>query len=138
MIPFKILEHTADMRIKVQGHTEEELFQNAALALAAILYPEYEKFKKRPGEFEKIIIEAPDINVLLVNFLNEILSRSEINRKIYPRVKFLKFSPKSLETQIFGFPVPEFSEDIKAVTYHEVEIKQNKRGIFEVTLTLDI
>jgi len=46
MIPFKILEHTADMRIRVQGHTEEEVFQSAALALAAILYPEYEKFKK--------------------------------------------------------------------------------------------
>jgi len=138
MIPFKILEHTADMRIRVQGHTEEEVFQSAALALAAILYPEYEKFKKRPGEYEKIVIEAPDINILLVNFLNEVLSRSEINKKIYPRIKFLKFSPKSLETQIFGFPIDYFDEDIKAVTYHEAEIEQNKRGIFEVILTLDI
>jgi len=138
MPSFKILEHIADMRVKITGHSLEELFQNAALALAAILYSQYEKFKKRPGEYEKIFIEAPEINILLVNFLNEVLARSGINKKIYPRLKILKLSPKNLEAQIFGFSVPEFSKDIKAISYHKVIIKQNKRGIFETVLTLDI
>jgi len=47
-------------------------------------------------------------------------------------------SEKLLEAQIFGLLVDHFDEDVKAVTYHDVKITQNKRGIFEVTLTLDI
>ena len=137
MKSFEILAHTADVRIKAFGHTEEELFQNAVLGLNSILAKE-EKKRFIPQNYEKIKIQGPDINVLLVSFLNEILARGQISKKIYKKVKFLKFGEKELEAQIFGIAVDHFDEDIKAVTYHEAEIKRNKRGIFETTLTLDI
>lgn len=139
MKQFKILAHTADLRLQIFGHTEEELFQNAVSALASILGgEEIIKTKKSPAGFEKIKAEAPDINSLLINFLNEVLTQSQINKKIYLRAKFLKFSPKNLEAQIFGFETGEFKKDVKAVTYHRAEISFNKRGIFEITVTLDI
>jgi len=34
---YKILEHKADIKIKIFGKTLEELFKNAALAMAQIL-----------------------------------------------------------------------------------------------------
>jgi SHS2 domain-containing protein len=166
MKPFKILSHIADLRLQVFGHNYEELFQNAVFGLNSILFKDFERLKKKPpAGFEKIKVEGPDINALLVNFLNEVLTQSQINRKIYNRVKFLRLSEKSLETHIFGIPVDHFDEDVKAVTYHEVKIhpvrsrlsepnigaataasgrptsngvKHNKRGIFEVVLVLDI
>lgn len=137
MKPFKILSHTADLRLQIFGHDYEELFQNAVLALSSILTKERKK-KYVPTGFEKVKIDAPDTNTLLVSFLNEILTQSQINRKVYDRIKFLKFSEKSLEAQIFGQPVENFDEDVKAVTYHNVEIEQNRRGHFEVELVLDI
>jgi len=141
MRAFKIIEHTADLRLQVFGHNYEELFQNAVLGLNSILVNEKLRkvyYKKTPVGFEKIKIEGLDINSLLVNFLNEILTQSQINKKIYTRVKFLRFSEKFLEAHIFGVFIDYFDKDIKAVTYHGVEIKKNKRGIFEVVLTLDI
>jgi len=137
MKSFEILAHTADVRIKAFGHTGEELFQNAVLGLNSILAKE-EKKRFIPQNYEKIKIQGPDINVLLVSFLNEILTRSQINKKIYKKVKFLKFGEKELEAQIFGETVQNFDEDVKAVTYHDTKIQKNKRNIFETTLTLDI
>lgn len=139
MIPFRVLGHTADVRLRVFGHHYEELFKNAALALASILVKESAgRRKESPGGYEKIRVEGQDINILLVNFLNEVLAQSQINRKVYEKVKFLKLSGKDLEAQIFGRPIEGFEEDVKAVTYHDVSISQNARGIWETTLTLDI
>ena len=133
---FKILPHTADLRVQVFGRTEEELFRNAALALRSVLYEG--RVKKPPGGFEKIVVLGNNINELLVNFLSEILTRSQIDRKIYERVKILRFSPTSLEAHIFGIPVDHFDEDVKAVTHHGVDIQKNKRGAWETTVILDI
>lgn len=139
MLPFKLLSHTADVRLQVFGHNREELFQNAMFGLSSILFKDFDKLKKKlPAGFEKLKIEASDINALLVNFLNQVLTQSQINKKVYNRIKFLKFSEIALEAQIFGVVVDHFDEDVKAVTYHEAKIEQNKRGIFEITLTLDI
>lgn len=136
MVRYKILGHTADVRLKVFGRTEEELFLNAAAGLNLILFGE--KLKKSAGQAEKIEVSAKDINALLPGFLNEILARSQINRKIYWRVKFLRFSPVSLEAQIFGIPVPGFTRDVKAVTYHDIRIERNKKGNLEAELVLDV
>lgn len=136
MRPFKIIGHTADLRLQVFGHDYEELFQNAALALASILRAE--ERKAPPEDYEKIEAAAPDLNSLLINFLNEVLTRSQVNRKVYRKVKFLRFSEKSLVAQIFGRSVDRFDEDVKAVTYHGAAVEKNKRGIFQVTLILDI
>ncbi|MDI6821059.1 MAG: archease [Patescibacteria group bacterium] len=138
MRPYKVLSHTADVKLQVFGHTKEELFQNAVLALNLILLGEEQKKKFIPQGYEKIVVQSKDLNLLLVGFLNEILTRSEINKKVYERIKFLKFSKNDLEAQIFGRNIEKFKKDIKAVTYHKTEINENKRGIFEVILTLDI
>ena len=94
--------------------------------------------KGPPSNFIKIKAEGGDLNKLFVNFLNEILARSEIERKVYRRVKFLKFSAAGLEAQIFGVAVDRFDEDVKAVTHYGVNIEKNKRGIFETTIVLNV
>lgn len=130
---YKILSHTADLRLEVNGATMEELFQNAALALADVLK------KARPaGELleEKIRVESANQSALLVDFLNEILAKSQINKAVY-RVSRLALRDSRLEAELIGVNVPEFDEDVKAVTYHEADIK--KEGDFWTTkLVLDI
>lgn len=135
---YKVLPHTADLRLRIYGKDYEELFQNAALGLANILQKDAEKKLKLARGAEKVTIEADGVETLLVSFLNQILSVSNINKKVYPKVKILYFSPQKVETQLSGMAVDGFDEDIKAVSYHEVEIEKNKDGIFETTVVLDI
>ncbi len=135
---FQILPHTADLRLKVYGKDLPELFENAALGLAHVLKEGAEKKLKLARGAEKISTEGDGVETLLVSFLNQILSLSNINKKVYPKVKILYFSPQKIEAQISGIPVSGFDEDIKAVSFHEVRIEKNEEDIFNATLVFDV
>jgi SHS2 domain-containing protein len=136
MKKYEILEHKADLKIRVFGKTKEELFFNTLFAMgesqkAEILKPE-KKVKR------KIKATSLDLSVLLVDFLSETLYLTQVNREIYNNVKFDKFSDTGLEGKLTGKKVKRFGEDIKAVTYHELEIKQGKDGSWQATVLFDI
>jgi len=138
---FEILGHTADVKIRVFGKTKDELFFNALVGMAQILKPIASKFdvKYQKLNIKNIIkISSLDLNTLLVDFLNEVLYNSQINRAVYREVKFIKFSDTELEAEISGEKVEEFNEDIKAVTHHGLDIKQNPKGYWEATVLFDI
>jgi len=136
MKPFQIIDHTADLRLRASGHDLEELFGNAALGLAAIFVADAPLIK-RPGNPEKVCLAAEVTEILLVTFLNEILTRSQTNKKLYTRAKILRLSEKSIDAQIFGVPISGFDRDVKAVSYHNGAI-ETKRGILTVQLVVDI
>lgn len=136
MKKFEILPHTADLRIKAFGATKEELFKNSLIGMSSFIK---KSIINRNPEIEKEIkIQSTDINNLLIDFLSEVLTLSDINQEVYFDVKFNKFSDTELEAKIFGVRVDEFDEDIKAVTYHEINIKKNKDGLLEATVVYDI
>ena len=137
MTRYRVLSHTADLRLRVYGKELDELFQNAAFGLSSVLLEDSERLIKRVRGFEKIEVEGSDASELLVNFLNEILTRSNIDKKIYPRAKVLRISPTLVEAHIFGVPVDGFSKDVKAVSYYNAEVKKGDNG-FEATLILDV
>ena len=86
----------------------------------------------------KIAVESIDLDSLLVDFLNEVLYLSQVNKEVYNDIKFRKFTDKRLEGELTGNKIELFGEDIKAVTYHGLEIKKNKQGLWEVTVLFDI
>lgn len=135
---FEILPHTADVRLKVFGKTKEELFKNAALGMTQILATSPKSEPKIKSLKFKIKVKSPDINSLLVDFLSEVLYQSQINRAFFPTVKFLKFGDGELGAEIRGFKIERFNEDIKAVTYHELDIKKSPIGGFETIVIFDI
>ena len=144
---FEILPHTADVRLKVFGKTKEELFKNAMLGMAKILAKSPKsklKIKNFPPKadqplVEKLKIKSPDINSLLVDFLSEVLYQSQINHAVFKEVNFSNFKETELEAEISGFKIGEFDNDIKAVTYHELEIKKSPaKGFFETIIVFDI
>ncbi len=133
---YKILSHTADLRFEVYGKTIEELFINAAEALADILGGRQKLLSRVKTVTEKIKIQSANTNTLLVDFLNEILARSQINKRVY-KVESLKLKDNEIEAEISGASVDKFEEDIKAVTYHEVDIKKED-DLYKTRLVLDI
>ncbi|HXK35067.1 MAG TPA: archease [Candidatus Paceibacterota bacterium] len=134
-MPYKILEHTADFRLLVSGRNLPDLFESAFLGTTDYL-------KEREGDekntiSQKIRVEAPDETSLLIDFLNEVLSLAHINNEIYRAVSFTKITNQFLEAEIKGHPVDSFDHDIKAVTYHEADIKMED-NLLKTKIVFDI
>ena len=74
----------------------------------------------------------------MVDFLSEILYLTQVNKEIYNNVKFTKFTNTEIEGELIGQKVERFGEDIKAVTYHDLDIHQRKDRIWEAIVLFDI
>jgi SHS2 domain-containing protein len=135
-VPYEILKHTADLRMRVWGETLESLFLDAAGGMMSIIKENPKSEIRNPKR--NLSISASDRTALLVDFLNEILSLAQTNKEIYPKVTLKKLSETEAEAELTGVPVDGFDEDIKAVTYHEAEIKKNPAGNWETILIFDI
>ena len=139
MAAFQFLPHTADVRLNVTCDTLEEMFRSAMRGMSFL---QKKDFCKQQEELyfsqEKMQVKATDRTSLLIDFLSEILTLSHINKVIYCEVSFHQLSETELSATIKGNRVHYFDEDIKAVTYHEAEIKLNESGQLETNIILDI
>lgn len=136
-MPYKIIGHTADLRMAVKGNTAQRLFSGALAGMMNILKKDSRRLKGETN-IRQVKIEAQDLTSLLVDFLNKALSYSYIHKEIYTDIFFKKFSDIYLEAEIKGISVEKFNEDIKAATYHEANVRQNKKGQWEADLIFDI
>ena len=135
MKKYEILEHKADLKIRAFGKTKEELFLNMLKAMSEVQKPE---IKKEESIIKEIKVKSLDLPALLVDFLSEALYLGQTDKETYIDVKFKKFSDNELEGKILGYGVESFGEDIKAVTYHELDIHQQDSGRWEAIVLFDI
>lgn len=135
MKKYEILEHKADLKIRAFGNTKEELFQNALLGMMENMKPEIDFGVKVKREIK---IKSADFPTLLVDFLSEALYLSQTKKESYNAVSFEKFSETEIEGELRGDGVLRFGEDIKAVTYHNLEIDQKEDGKWESVVLFDI
>ena len=134
---FEILPHTADTRMRVWGKKLEELFRNALRGVAYYLKPVSLDLAGKIKQ--KVKVEAADISSLLVEFLSEVIAQSDVHNAIFTKVTFKKFGDNFLEAVLTGAKVDGFDKEIKAVSYHEVNIKKNpETGMYETVLVFDI
>jgi SHS2 domain-containing protein len=134
MKKFELLEHKADLKIRVFGRDLTGLFINAALAVAEQQNPAIGKSVK---EWESVEINSSDLNSLLVDWLNEILSRSDLNQKVYTDFQIEKLSKNYLKAMMAGQKIDRKQLEIKAATYHQIEIKR-AGSRWQATIIFDI
>jgi len=132
---FKFLDHPSDLKIQAFGKDRTELFSNAALAMMTFLYPKQVEIKNHETKTE-IRLQAKDSKALLVDFLSELLYLSDSNDVCYNQLHFKKLDETFLIATAYGRRV-RAKEDIKAVTYHNLEIKKNPDG-FEAMILFDL
>jgi SHS2 domain-containing protein len=136
MKKFEILEHTADLKIKVFGKTKEELFENAMVGMFEAA--KYEKEIKSQKSKLKIKIKSIDLPSLLVDFLNEVLYLVETKKLVFEKVEFKKFTENEIEAILVGKSLKRMGVHIKGVTYHGLEIFQVKNKNWQATVLFDI
>ncbi len=130
---FEIIPHTADVRLLLTADSFAGLFRDGVLGLMRIVGG------KGKGELveRKIEISANDRTSLLVDFLNEVLTTLQINREIYETVEIENLGEKKVMARLSGHKIDRFTTDVKAVTYHLAEVK-NENGQWSISLVLDV
>lgn len=135
----KILNHPADLKLKIKASSPEELFKGAIEGMASIINTNNNKIRK-PSSFtlqQDIHLSAFSQEQLLIDFVNQVLALSDIYNAVFPFCQIKTLNDNTLEATIFGYLVSEFNTEIKAATYHKVKIKQ-KGDTFEVIITFDL
>ena len=138
MKPYETFNHTADIGIRAFGRTLEELFINAAKALFDILMD--------PDPIREILtreveIQGSDLEDLLVRWLGELLYLCEGEGYLFREFSIIQLTPSSLKAAARGERFDpgrhKFKNEIKAVTYHQVEVSK-KEGIWVGKVIFDL
>ncbi|ADI74892.1 protein of unknown function DUF101 [Methanohalobium evestigatum Z-7303] len=130
---FEFLEHTADAQFRAYGNTLEEAFENAALAMFNVMV---DTDNVSNNISESINIESPDLDILLVDWLSELLYLSDVNQSVYSTFNVDPIKEKDdgyfLSAQIYGETLNldkhEIDTEVKAVTYNQLEVKNLPDG----------
>jgi SHS2 domain-containing protein len=131
---FNEIEHTADVSLHIQSDTLAGLFHGAASAMLSLMDMSTDK----KGESTRTIeVEGIDREDLLVAWLQEILYMMERHEVGFGKMDIVEISDTHITALAEEIPGMVPSKEIKAVTYHSLEIKETERG-FEVTIVFDV
>ena len=139
MQKYKFLEHTADAKFQAYGNNMGEAFSNAALAMFSVI-TDTKKIKKKIKK--EIKVKGTDLKSLLYNFLEELLFLLDTNSFLLNKIEKISIKKMegkySLNATVVGDKADNYetSGDIKAVTYNEMEIKENDKVMVQVVLDL--
>lgn len=140
MKEYEVFEHTADVGIKAKGKDINEAFESAAEGMFSII-SDLDKIQSI-GEY-KIQCRAKDLEQLLVDWLSELLYLHSVSQ-----VMFGKFNLNikkngdlwglngSASGENYDPKKHPYHTEIKAVTYHILEVNVNK--ICTVQVLFDI
>ncbi|NIM92455.1 MAG: archease [Anaerolineales bacterium] len=131
---YQELNHTADIAIRVQGEDLGDILRNAASGMLDLMeFPPGEP----SGEVLQLEIDALDEEDLLVAWLQEILYVLETRGIGLGRMEIHVLDEWRLKAQLEALGEMKPSKEIKAVTYHGLEIKEID-GKLEATVVFDV
>ncbi len=136
---FEFFEHTADIGARIYGGTLEELFRNAAAAL-------FEAFgalqKSGTASQRSVELKAGSLEDLLHDWLSELLYEVEASHVLYDDFEFLHLNSQGLKATLHGatidFARSQTTEEIKAVTYHQLRVEQLPNRTWRATVIFDV
>ena len=132
--PFYEIDHTADVALRVHGRDLAELLRNAADGMIALV-----GFATEPGPRLPLRIQltAPDAETLLVTWLEEILAQAEGERTLLQDYTLRVTDPLVLEVEGTAAPIRSLAKEIKAVTFHGLQIRPAEGGL-EASIVFDV
>jgi SHS2 domain-containing protein len=132
---FEEIEHTADKALRIFGINLKELVISAAQGMTQLMVGNVSKIST---EIEKSIeLQAIDAETLLVEWLSELAYWAEIEMLVFKKFKITEVTATRLQATVLGGKVVELEKQIKAVTYHNLEIMKTPKGL-EVTIVFDV
>jgi SHS2 domain-containing protein len=135
---YTLLDHTADLGIRVYGTDLKDLFEGAGRALMHLMVKAEIPSKTHSM---KISVSGEDLADLMVRWLGEILYLFAGENLVVTSIRMGSVSSSALEATLETAPFePEIHEtlrEIKAVTYHQIEVTEIPNG-WETKVIFDV
>lgn len=128
-------EHLGELEIRIEARSLPELFVEAGRALAEAMHGSPLAFPS--GWSEDVVVTAGDREALLVEWLNELVLRSEIAKVLFTDFEITHLSDRQLVAVIRGTRVERLRNPVKAATYHGLSIVERADGV-TATVILDV
>jgi SHS2 domain-containing protein len=147
---YRWVDHTAELELRLEANTQEEVFEDALSALRELLV---ERMAEAPGERgrRELHASAPDRATLLAEWLSELVYLVETEGFVPERVDRISITPSAsrtapreslangaydLDASVTGTrgSPPHL---VKAVTYHRLEMTE-RDGEWRATVVLDV
>jgi len=130
--------HQADIGIRGVGATLEEAFEQAAIALTAVICsPE----TVEPKVTIEIACEADDIDLLFADWTNALIYEMDVRKMLFCRFE-VSIEDSRLTATVLGEPTnPEKHEiavEVKAATYMDLKVYQNDRHQWVAQCVVDV
>lgn len=139
---FKILDHTADVAIFVEGKTIEELFISSCNGWKEITIS---SLKEKKVLTKKILLSAYSFDELLIELLSELNFLLTVKKFVFVDIINICFSKNEdkidLAAEIlfdeFDKLNHEIKLEIKAITFHKLKIEMHE-NIYSTIIVFDI
>ena len=137
-VGYELVDHTADIGVRVWGPTAEEVFEQAALATFSLVCDPLDVGELTAVE---VALEAESMDLLLAAWLNELLYVFEARRLVLTQFDIEDLSVTSLRARVSGEPLdPDrhiMCGGVKAATLHELSLERGDDG-WEAFVLLDV
>lgn len=135
---YEFLPHTADIRMRLNGTDLADLFNAGMRGMASVLKGD---ICSNPGDIiveNTIRIKSSDSTALLIDFLSEVLTLSYLENAVFCSAHFNLIDENELDGILYGHPVDQWDEEIKAVTYTEASVQRSKDNSLGSDVVFDI
>jgi SHS2 domain-containing protein len=137
-LPYHLLDHTADLGIRIQARDLPELFETAAAALGEQLVVAPKVFGLRHQRME---VSGEDWDDLMINWLRELLACWHLESLAVRCARCLALWPHTIWADLAFLPfdpaIHSPHQEIKAVTYHQLDVSSTADG-WQATVIFDI
>ena len=129
--------HGADIGVRGAAPTLDQAFEQAALALTAIVVEPEAVAPKEAVEFN---CDAPDVEILLVDWLNAVIYEMATRRMLFGRFE-VRIEGNLLRGMAWGEPMsPELDLTVepKGATYTSLAVRQDPDGAWTAQCVVDV
>ena len=130
---FQEHEHTADWELGIWAPDLPALLEQAARGMYALA-----GVRLGAGARQRLSVqlEAADREILLVSFLEQLLYLGELEGLGFDEFE-IEVEAGWVRAELGGAPIETQAKEIKAVTYHNLVIRETQRGL-EANIVFDV
>lgn len=131
-------EHMADMGVRGIGPSREAAFEEAALAMCAVIT---DPALVRPEILFEVDCHAPDDEFLLVDWLNALVYQMSAQRMIFSRFE-VSVSDGHLHARAWGEVADPIRHhpavEVKGATFTELKVTRSAEGLWTAQCVVDV
>lgn len=135
---WELFQHDADIGIRGQGATRAAAFEQAAMALTAVVC---DPVRVQPRETVHVVCDGADSEMLFVNWIDALIYEMAVRKILLSRFHVV-INGLHLEADVSGEPVDvarhEPAVEVKGATLTELHVGEDIAGMWTAQCIVDV